>query len=46
MNEAIAMGVSKASSSLNEEDRENFYRVFLHITDNLERICDLYKQEK
>lgn len=46
MNEAIAMGVSKASSSLNEDDRENFYRVFFHITDNLERICDLYKQEK
>jgi len=46
LNEAIAMAVSKASSSLNEDDREIFYRVFFDITDNLETICDLYGQEK
>ena len=46
LNEAIAMAVSKASSSLNEDDRETFYRVFFDITDNLEMICDLYGQEK
>lgn len=46
LNEAIAMAVSKASSSLNEDDREKFYRVFFDITDNLETICDLYGQEK
>ena len=46
LNEAIAMAVSKASSSLNEDDRETFYRVFFDITDNLETICDLYGQEK
>ena len=46
MNEAIAMGVSKASSSLNEDERENFYRVFSNITDNLEMICSSYRQEK
>ena len=42
LNEAIAMAVSKASSSLNEADRENFYRVFFDVTDNLEKICDSY----
>ena len=42
LNEAIAMAVSKASSSLTEADREIFYRVFFYITDNLEEICDSY----
>lgn len=46
MNEAIAIGVSKSSSSLNEDERENFYRVFFHITDNLETICSSYRQGK
>ena len=40
LNEAIA--VSKASSSLNDFEREIFYRVFLDITDNLETICKSY----
>ena len=40
LNEAIAIAVSKASSSLNETERENFYRTLFHITDNLETICD------
>lgn len=42
LNEAIAIAVSNASSSLNETDRENFYRVFFYITDNLETICGSY----
>lgn len=46
LNEAIAIAVSKASSSLNEAERENFYRVFFYITDNLEGICNSYEQEK
>ncbi|WP_455715529.1 MarR family winged helix-turn-helix transcriptional regulator [Anaerosporobacter sp.] len=46
LNEAIAMAVSKASSDLNEADREIFYRVFFDITDNLETICDSYLQDK
>lgn len=46
LNEAIAMAVSKASSRLNEDDRENFYRVFFDITDNLETICDSYGWRK
>ena len=44
--EAIATAVSKASSNLNDSDRENFYRVFFHITDNLEMICESYLQDK
>lgn len=46
LNEAIAMAVSKASSSLNEDEREIFYRVFFDITDNLETICDSYGWRK
>ena len=46
VNEAIAIAVSKASSRLNESDRENFYRVFFYITDNLEMICNSYENEK
>ncbi len=46
LNEAIAKAVNKASSSLNEIDRENFYRVFFDITDNLENICNSYEKEK
>ena len=46
LNQAIAMAVSKASSSLNEEDREHFYRVLFDITNNLETICDLYGQDQ
>ncbi len=46
LNEAIAKAVNKASSSLNEIDRENFYRVFFYITDNLENICNSYEKEK
>ena len=46
LNEVIAKAVSKASRSLNEAERENFYRVFSCITDNLEMICDSYLQEK
>ena len=46
MKEAIAMEVSKFSSSLDEDERESFYRAFSHITDDLERICDLYRQGK
>ena len=42
LNEAIAIAVSKAASSLNETERENFYRVFFYITDNLENICNSY----
>lgn len=46
INEAIAIAVSKASKDLSESERENFYRVFFSITDNLENICDSYLQEK
>ena len=46
LKEAIAMAVSKASSRLNEDDRENFYRVFFDIKDNLETICDSYGWRK
>lgn len=46
LNEAIAIAVSKASRNLNEVERENFYRVFFYITDNLEMICNSYLQEK
>ncbi|MBQ8999797.1 MAG: hypothetical protein IJ086_14070, partial [Clostridium sp.] len=46
LNEVIAKAVSKASRNLNEAERENFYRVFSYITDNLEMICDSYLQEK
>ena len=46
INEAIAVAVSKASRSLNDAERENFYRVFFYITDNLETICRSYLQEK
>ena len=46
LNEAIAKAVNEASSSLNEIDRENFYRVFFDITDNLENICNSYEKEK
>ena len=42
LNAAIAEAVSKAASSLNEADREVFYRVFCDITENLETICDSY----
>lgn len=44
--EAIAIAVSKASSNLNDSDRENFYRVLFYITDNLETICESYLQDK
>lgn len=46
INEVIAKAVSKASRRLNEDERENFHRVFSYITDNLEMICDSYLQEK
>lgn len=46
LNEAIAIAVNKASSSLSESDRENFYRVFFYITDNLEDICESYSHKK
>ena len=46
LNEVIAKAVNKASKSLNETERENFYRVFSYITYNLEMICDSYLQEK
>ena len=45
LNEAIAMAVSKASSSINEADREKFYGVLFSITDNLETICSSYLRE-
>ena len=44
--EAISIAVSKASSNLSDVDREIFYRVFLHITDNLEMICESYSHDK
>lgn len=44
--EAIATAVSKASSDLNDADRENFYRILFNITDNLEMICESYLQDK
>lgn len=46
INKAIAMAVSKASKNLDETDRENFYRVFFYITDNLDEICSSYLKEK
>ena len=46
INEAIAVAVSKASRSLNDAERESFYRVFFYITDNLETIYSSYLQEK
>lgn len=46
LNEAIAIAVNKASKNLNEVDRENFYRVFFYITDNLDEICSSYLKEK
>lgn len=42
VNEAIAVAVSKASSNLNEDEREEFYNTLLYITDNLESICKSY----
>lgn len=42
VNEAIAVAVSKASSNLNEGEREEFYNTLLYITDNLESICKSY----
>ena len=44
--ESIAIAVNKASKNLNDLDRENFYRVFFDITDNLEMICESYLQDK
>ena len=46
ISQAIAIAVNKASSSLNEVDRENFYNVFFEITDNLEEICESYSQKR
>lgn len=46
LNEAIAIAVNKASKNLDEVDRENFYRVFFYITDNLDEICSSYLKEK
>ena len=46
LNEAIAISVNKASKNLDEVDRENFYRVFFYITDNLDEICSSYLKEK
>ena len=46
LNEAIAIAVNKASKELDEVDRENFYRVFFYITDNLDEICSSYLKEK
>ena len=45
LNEAIAIAVNKASKNLDEVDRENFYRVFFYITDNLDEICSSYLKE-
>ena len=44
--ESIAIAVNKASKNLNDLDRENFYRVFFDIIDNLEMICESYLQDK
>ena len=46
LNQAIAIAVNKASKNLDEVDRENFYRVFFYITDNLDEICSSYLKEK
>ena len=46
LSEAIAIAVNKASKNLDEVDRENFYRVFFYITDNLDEICSSYLKEK
>ena len=46
LNAAIAIAVNKASKNLDEVDRENFYRVFFYITDNLDEICSSYLKEK
>ena len=46
LNEAIAIAVNKAAKNLDEVDRENFYRVFFYITDNLDEICSSYLKEK
>ena len=46
LNEAIAIAVNKASKNLDEVDRENFYRVFFYITNNLDEICGSYLKEK
>ena len=46
LNEAITIAVNKASKNLDEVDRENFYRVFFYITDNLDEICSSYLKEK
>lgn len=45
LDDAIGIAVKKASSSLNEADRETFYRVLLHITDNLEMISETSLKE-
>lgn len=42
LNEAIAIAVNKASKTLDEAERENFYRVLFGITNNLETVCDEY----
>ena len=42
LNESIAMAVNKASKTLDEAERENFYRVLFGITNNLETVCDEY----
>ena len=46
LNEAIAIAVNKASSSLSEIDRENFYSILFNITDNIEEICESYGKNK
>ena len=46
LNEAIAIAVNKASSSLSEIDRENFYSILFNITDNIEEICKSYSKNK
>ena len=44
--DAINIAVKKASSDLNDVDRESFYRALLNITDNLEMICESYLEDK
>ena len=46
LNAAIAIAVNKASKNLDEVDRENFYRDFFYISDNLDEICSSYLKEK
>ncbi len=39
LEDCIKKAVDNASQGLSDEDREKFYRIFLSITDNLEKYC-------